>query len=345
MGIFKCSQKLHTRAYFRFRDDYPFLFSGSGLICMDKQTPRVSIVTPSYNQAQFLEQTISSVLSQDYPNIEYIVIDGESTDNSISIIQQHSDGISYWVSESDKGQTNAINKGLLKATGDILGWLNSDDTLTDGAVSRIVKFFQTKPDVDLIYGPINRIDEGGNNLDAKNVSKRPFSPETMIGDREVNQPGSFWTRAIMEKIGLLDENYQSVMDYEYWTRILLAGGKIARLEGEPVANFRLSPKTKTKSLAHQSGLEELKLIDRLIQDPRLYSLDVNPSVLEHQIRKARSNACLKIFKSYLLQTEKKRQAFKWLRSALYHNPLALVTRLRFLFSVLRDYVMQEIVAR
>ena len=119
-----------------------------------KNFPKISIVTPSYNQAEFLERTILSVLNQDYPNLEYIIIDGGSTDGSVEIIKKYEKYLAYWVSEKDKGQSDAINKGFQKSTGDILAWLNSDDTYLSGTLFKVVKAFQENPNADLIFGNI-----------------------------------------------------------------------------------------------------------------------------------------------------------------------------------------------
>ena len=121
----------------------------------------VSIVTPSYNQSRFIEDTIRSVLSQDYPQIEYMIVDGGSTDGSVEIIKRYEDQLAWWVSERDQGQTDAINKGFARATGDILAWLNSDDTYEPGAVSAAVKYLQEHPEVGMVYGDCNYIDENG----------------------------------------------------------------------------------------------------------------------------------------------------------------------------------------
>ena len=123
--------------------------------------PLVSIVTPSYNQAAFLEETIRSVLEQDYPRVEYIIIDGGSTDGSAEIIQRYADRLAYWVSERDRGQTDAINKGFARATGSILAWLNSDDTYQPGALREAVDYLLAHPDVGMVYGDGNFIDEHG----------------------------------------------------------------------------------------------------------------------------------------------------------------------------------------
>src|SRR5512139_1414374 len=129
---------------------------------MSTSLPLVSIITPSYNQARFLETTIRSVLDQDYPNLEYLIVDGGSTDGSREIIQRYSDRLAWWVSERDQGQTDAINKGFARARGEILAWLNSDDTYLPGAIQGAVDFLQDHPGVGMVYGDANLIDEQSN---------------------------------------------------------------------------------------------------------------------------------------------------------------------------------------
>src|ERR1043165_7317408 len=123
--------------------------------------PLVSIITPSYNQAAYLEQTIQSVLTQDYPRIEFMVIDGGSTDASVEIIKKYADRLAYWVSEKDSGQAEAINKGLTRAKGEILAWLNSDDYYLPNTILAVVRCFDENPDVDLIYGDMLAVDGDG----------------------------------------------------------------------------------------------------------------------------------------------------------------------------------------
>ena len=127
----------------------------------DLTTPLVSIITPSFNQARYLESTIHSVLDQDYPNIEYIIVDGGSTDGSAEIIHGFSDRLAWWVSEKDHGQTDAINKGFARAKGEILAWLNSDDTYQPHAIAEAVGLLRDRPEVGLVYGDANFIDENG----------------------------------------------------------------------------------------------------------------------------------------------------------------------------------------
>lgn len=305
---------------------------------MSTTSPIISIITPSYNQAQFLEATITSVLNQSYPNIEYIIIDGGSTDRSSEIIQQYQNHLSYWVSEPDSGQANAINKGLYRATGEFLGWINSDDTLTPGAITRIVTFLHANPAIDLAYGSINYI-----NLNGKRIGKiypppgtPTFSSQTMIGDRKIVQPGSFWRRRIMNKVGFLNESYHHVFDYEFWTRIILANGHFAQASGDPLANFRLSPGSKTVSNIHKSGEEELKLLNELLTNPYLSTLNIPPQQLRRQSSKAHAVAYLKIFKGLSHQTGQFLPAWQYLFTAIRAYPVFLLTRFPLIISVLRD---------
>lgn len=187
---------------------------------------------------------------------------------------------------------------MRRAHGEILGWINSDDTLAPGAIRRIVAFLNTNPLISLAYGSIYHIDQSGQRI---GPSQPPpgtpvFSSKTMIGDRVVIQPGSFWRRTIMDQIGFLNENYHYVFDYEFWIRIILANGHIAQIPGDPLANFRLSPGSKTVTNFHKSGLEELSLITSLIADPRLSSLSIPPQQLRRQFNKAIAVSNLKIYK-------------------------------------------------
>ena len=156
--------------------------------------PLVSIITPSFNQAQYLEQTIQSVLSQDYPNIEYIIMDGGSTDGSVDIIKKYQDKIKYWVSEQDAGQTEAINKGFAKAQGEILAWINSDDSYNPNAVSEAVKYLIENPNVAMVYADCNFIDENGNvigKFNAKQTNYKMLRQGSARGGGRQGQPAGF----------------------------------------------------------------------------------------------------------------------------------------------------------
>lgn len=205
--------------------------------------PLISIVTPSYQQAPFLRACIDSVLNQEYPNIEYRVQDGESTDGSVAILESYHDRFS-WSSGPDGGQAAAINAGLRQSHGEILGYLNSDDTLRPGALRIVADTFAAHPEVDVIYGHADMIDVEGNVTGQYRT--RTFEPESFFGDCTICQPATFWRREIMDRVGLFDESLQVVMDYDYWIRIALSGGHFFFLE-QTLAQSRDYPQTKTRS--------------------------------------------------------------------------------------------------
>lgn len=178
--------------------------------------PKVSIVTPSYNQGRYIRATIESVLGQDYPRIEHIVIDGGSNDETVSILKEYENKI-RWVSESDNGQADAINKGIRLSSGSIVAYLNSDDIYLPGTISRVVDEFYRFPDADLVYGDFHAIDEQGNILDK--IKTIPFDHAILLYDANyISQPASFYRRRLLDEIGLFDERLQYLMDYEFFLR-------------------------------------------------------------------------------------------------------------------------------
>ncbi len=184
--------------------------------------PKISIITPSYNQCQFLEETILSVLNQDYPNLEYIIIDGGSTDNSVKIIKKYENRLASWVSEPDKGQTHAINKGLNQSTGEILNWINSDDLLSVGSLNIIGKAFSSDSEADFCFGDFSMIDDKGRIIISR---KNPlYRFRTLFYGRQLScQPAVFFRRSVLERIGYLDETLAFCMDLEFWIRAASKG--------------------------------------------------------------------------------------------------------------------------
>jgi glycosyltransferase involved in cell wall biosynthesis len=202
----------------------------------------VSIVTPSYNQARFLEATIQSVLNQDYPNLEYLIVDGGSTDGSVEIIKKYADRLAWWVSEPDRGQTDAINKGFARARGDILAWINSDDTYEPGAVREAVAYLQAHPEAGMVYGDANYIDEHGRVIGRFPAAQTDYR-RLRRGYVHIPQQAAFFRAALWRKVGPLDPTFYFAMDYDLWVRL----AREAPLHYVPRvwANFRLHSDAKT----------------------------------------------------------------------------------------------------
>jgi glycosyltransferase involved in cell wall biosynthesis len=199
-------------------------------------SPKVSIVTPSYNQAQYLEETIRSVLAQDYPNIEYMIVDGGSTDGSLEIIQRYADRLAWWISEPDQGQTEALNKGFAHASGEIYAWLNSDDTYLPGAVSEAVAGLLAHPEAAMVYGDANLIDQGGKVI-GQFPARQTDLRHLLRGSVHIPQQTTFFWGRLWKQVGPLDPTFYFAMDYDLWVRL----AKIAPLVYQPRrwANFRL----------------------------------------------------------------------------------------------------------
>jgi len=181
---------------------------------------KISIITPSFNQGEFIEDTIKSVISQNYEKFEYIIIDGGSNDDTVDIIKRYQDKISYWISEPDYGQTNAINKGLKIATGDIITYLNSDDLFLPGTLEKIANYFNIYQDRYFVYGNTIVIDKKGEVIKYRKQLKFNKNIACMIGfGLVIDQPATFWRKEVFEKIGFFNENLYYTMDADYWFRI------------------------------------------------------------------------------------------------------------------------------
>jgi len=180
---------------------------------------RISVVTPSYNQARYLETTLKSVLGQGYPALEYIVVDGGSTDGSVDIIRRYEQQLAWWVSEKDRGQSHAINKGFARATGEILCWLNSDDYFAPGALATVGALFAQRPGVSAIAGHCMLVDVPGGAQKLER-GRYPGRLKLLTGRRyRMHQPSIFWRRSLYERVGPLDESQHLIMDFDYWCRI------------------------------------------------------------------------------------------------------------------------------
>jgi len=220
--------------------------------------PLVSIVTPSYNQASFIQDTIKSVLSQRYPNIEYIVVDGNSTDGTMEIIQEFRGQLTF-ISEPDCGQANAINKGFGLARGEIIAWLNSDDQYLENTIQTVVDYFDTHPHAAFVYGDTYTMDNEGH-LYGISSNIRACDYKFLINiDDPIVQPGAFWRAELWNKVGPLDESLNYTLDYDFWIRA--AKEFTLHYHPKPLAIERIYTHAKTAS----GGVERLKEIETLVQ--------------------------------------------------------------------------------
>jgi glycosyltransferase involved in cell wall biosynthesis len=183
--------------------------------------PLVSIVTPSFNQAEFIEMTLQSVLRQAYEPIEYIVIDGASTDGSREIIEKYSDQLDFWISEPDQGQVDAINKGLQRASGEIVAWINSDDMYVAGAVQEAVTTLREHPNVGMVYGDGIMVNGSNKLLDLHTY--RTYEALDLLCFDVLLQPTVFMRREVLNRVGLLSTDYHMVLDHDLWIRIAAKG--------------------------------------------------------------------------------------------------------------------------
>ncbi len=219
--------------------------------------PLISIITPSYNQAQFLEETIQSVLSQAYPRLEYIIMDGGSTDGSREIIQKYTDQLAYWVSEPDSGQVDALKRGFARATGDILAWLNSDDTYEPDALQTVAKTFQQNPEAHLVYGEGWYINAQSARIRPCKFVRHTFNHRYLYNKDPILQQATFWRRELWDKVGPLNETYNWVFDWEWFIR----AHQCTAFHYLPhfLASYRVHAAAKTRSTDIQRRREQARL--------------------------------------------------------------------------------------
>ena len=225
--------------------------------------PLVSIVTPSFNQARFLEATLRSVLEQDYPRIEYLVVDGASTDGSVEIIRSYANQLDWWISEKDSGQSEAINKGLHRARGEFVGWLNSDDIYLPGAVSSAVNVFQSHPEAGLIYGDALAIDAEGKPFNLMRAHQ--YTLTDLMAFRIISQPAAFMRRLVLEEVDYLDPAYQLLMDNLLWMCMAHKAPIVYSPQTWAAARYHDQAKNRTRGAAY--GREARVLIDDLSTRP------------------------------------------------------------------------------
>jgi GT2 family glycosyltransferase len=257
-----------------------------------KAWPLVSLVTPSFNQAPFLEACILSVINQDYPNLEYWVYDGGSTDSSPDIIQKYSRNLAGWQSRSDAGQADAINQAWRKSRGKYVGWLNSDDMLMPDSLHTSVSYLERNPDVDLVYGDLLRVDQEGQPLEQYEYA--PFDLKNMLLQQQsIPQPGTLIRRDVFQEVGVLDQELHYLMDLEYWLRLGLAGKQIGYLS-KTLAIFRIHDESKTQAGSARAVEERSLVADRVLRHPNCPSeIKRSESMIHFNVSMASSRTWLK----------------------------------------------------
>lgn len=295
-------------------------------------TPTVSIVTPSFNQAQFLEKTLLSVLEQDYPAIEYLVVDGGSTDGSVEIIQKYADRIDWWVSEKDNGQADGINKGLRRTSGEIVAWLNSDDFYQPGAIASAVKALRENPNTGFVYGDLQVVNPTGETTNVLTYGdwKLPGLMEFKI----IGQPAVFMRRDVLTQAGFLDESYHFLLDHHLWLRMAM----VAEPKYIPQlwAGEHYHPDSKNVAHAAEFGAEARRIVEWMPTQPALIEL------FKRNRRKVEAGA-ERLNAFYLFDAQDYRAALRaYLRSLGAHRSAALKDWRRILYAALSPLGLEKI---
>jgi glycosyltransferase involved in cell wall biosynthesis len=229
----------------------------------DSKSPRISIVMPSLNQAPFIEEAIRSVLLQGYRDLEFIIVDGGSTDGTVDIIKKYEPWLSFWISESDKGQADALCKGFDRSTGDILAWLNSDDVYCEGALKTVASGYQQESEAGLFYGDCEIIDEYGVVIDT--IKGESADLKRLMTRNVLSQPSTFFSRKALEKVGGINKDLHFIMDYELWLRMMLQGVRSCYIP-QLFSRFRWYRISKSGSYSTGFGYEYLALLEKLTDD-------------------------------------------------------------------------------
>jgi glycosyltransferase involved in cell wall biosynthesis len=246
---------------------------------------KVSVVTPSFNKGKFIQRTLESVATQTGAEIEHVVFDGGSTDDTVGVLKRFGHDVK-WVSEKDKGQTDAVNKGIRATDGEIIGWLNSDDIYYPDAIARVVAFFEAHPEVDVVYGMADHVD-----LNDQAFEVYPTEPWSFVRLRDrcfICQPATFFRRGVADQHGLLDDNLRFCMDYEYWLRLAKAGVRFAYME-EKLAGSRLYAENKTLGSRVKVHAEINDMQKRLFGEvPERWLWNYVHAVVEESVDRSRS---------------------------------------------------------
>ncbi len=283
---------------------------------------KVSIVTPSYNQGPFLDQTIRSVLGQDYPEIEYIVVDGGSTDESVDVIRGYADRLAWWVSEKDAGQADALRKGFARATGDVFAWLNSDDLFAPGAVREAVALLKANPGAGLVYGNAASIDASGRLLN--DMVFRQYGREELAAFNIICQPAVFMRRDAYLEAGGIDLAYHFLLDHHLWLRI--AANRSISFSTSIWAFARQHASAKNVAQAEKFGAEAYRIVAWMQSDP-YYS-----QILDGKLHLIQA-AALRFDARYLLDGGLALKALlTYLRALRTHPPTAIQEWPRIVFA-------------
>jgi glycosyltransferase involved in cell wall biosynthesis len=283
----------------------------------------VSIITPSFNQSAFLRQAMLSVLEQDYHGLEYIVVDGGSTDDSVEIIQEYANRLAWWVTEKDSGQGEAINKGLAHARGEIVAWLNSDDFYLPGAIAAAVRAFEAHPATVLVYANMEAVDERGRTTNL--LTYRQRSLEDLLCFDIIGQPAVFMRSSAVRAVGGVDAGLHALLDHQLWIKLAMQG-EIFHVD-DTWAAARYHPGAKNWARAPEFGREAFQLLDW-----ESHHNGLGPA-FQRVKRRARASAH-RLDARYLVDGGQPWPALKaWLRAFGIHPPTALA-RLNLLASAL-----------
>lgn len=237
-----------------------------------KNKPLISIITPSYNQSDYLEMSMLSVLNQDYPNLEYIVVDGNSTDGSQEIIKKYADRLAWWVSEKDNGQADAFNKGLSHANGKYIGWLNSDDLYLEHAITEAVEILEMNPDIAFVFGDVQSINQDG---EITNIMKYGnWDILDLMKFKIIGQPAVFMRKDLLVSIGGLDPTFHFLLDHQLWLK--LASKASIKYSNKLWAAARFHAEAKNIAQAEKFGQEAYRLVEWMEKNP-----DLNQLFLDH----------------------------------------------------------------
>ena len=273
----------------------------------------VSIITPSYNQARYLEQTIRSVLGQDHPRIEYIVMDGASNDGSVEIIKEYADRLAYWESVEDNGQADAINKGFARASGEIVAWLNSDDYYLPGTISAAVKVFEENPDVVLVYGNMLAVDENGQTFNT--LTYKQLTLEDLLCFQIIGQPAVFMRRSALQQTSGLDPTFHYLLDHLLWVQIAKRGRVLHVNQTWSAARYHAEAKNVAK--ATEFGREAFRILETIAQDKDL-------ATTLHKIDRRAHASAYRVDARYLLDGGLPGKALNaWFRALVIYPPVAL----------------------